>query len=878
MANKDDKDKLQVPDNVQLAPPHEPETEIQPAPVLSKPSELPEQPAPAITTTEPAATQPSQDVSLSVPPAEPQVTFSPQPTKEAPPQPSQDPGTPAPVWEPVPVAVSPSKPPAGPVDVGFKPQEPADLPPPPDFQPAPNAVLPQPPEFTPAPNATLPQPPDFTPGKAADLPPPPAFSPQAPSTLPPPPEVQIVETQPAKLQDVPIVPSVPATLPQPPDFQPQPNSTLPDSPAFNPAPNAVLPPMPAPPPSVPAVLPPMPAPPPSPNAVLPPPPDFNPNPNAVLPPPPAFNPNPNATLPPPPDFNPNQNAVLPPPPAFNPTPNATLPDPPDFKPQPNAVLPPGPPFNPQPNAVLPPPPAFAQPPEHAPNGQLPGSHDPLGKLTLVDEAVKKSLQLLVPFGENGGGAPGSHALDPLLYAKNLQRLALQVGPFGLTQFSALQYTLMAMNVNGKVWNPATIAPPPGTTGWAPIGIDDFVTHEDLVDQGASTGDAVAALEQAATATEQALANPYTPDNPYTQDNAGTFFSIGGMVDQLTGKGFDAPSAQILTDSDLDTPDTDPSAPPGLAVIQKVSIASLYSDRLISVTPNGARFQAPTNARVATAQALPGSGDKLARAYYSSGIVPAGFDNEQNGFIKTVIRRDDPSTLIDDDEAYVPLSFMDLRPMNGSNEVRTVYFRPFLTNLTEDLSPEWNKQNFFGRTDAIATYMATSRVINLGFSVHAFAPEDLELIYQKKNWLASMCYPSYDKDMLFKAGPIIRLRVGDLLKTGGGFGLPGIIESISFDYNDVVWELQKGNKVPMGFKVSMSFLVLHEKPVGLGVEGQFGGIGRIDPGTGKWSPPTTNQSSTDQGGTTTQNAPEMDGDAIDTFSGGTGNKLNSYAKK
>jgi hypothetical protein len=77
---------------------------------------------------------------------------------------------------------------------------------------------------------------------------------------------------------------------------------------------------------------------------------------------------------------------------------------------------------------------------------------------------------------------------------------------------------------------------------------------------------------------------------------------------------------------------------------------------------------------------------------------------------------------------------------------------------------------------------------------------------------------------------------------------------------------------------MSFLVLHEKPIGLGVEGQFGGIGRIDPGTGKWSPPAASTSNQSQSSNQNLGAPEMSDDAIQDFAGGTGNKLNSYAKK
>jgi hypothetical protein len=866
MANKEDKETLQVDESkvgVQKDPPQE---ATQPAPPITPVTvEDTIQPAPPVSPTQEAAPQPSQDVSPSRPPADPVPVADPPRTQEAAQQPSQTPGTPAPPFEPQPVDVQMSKPPAGPIDVGFVPQPPAVLPDMPPPQLSVPAVLPQPPEFVPAPNATLPQPPEFVPEKPAELPQPPEFSPQP--------------TVPVELKNVPVIPSQPAKLPDPPGFSPLPNAVLPDPPTvvpsvpaelppppdFAPLPNAMLPPMPAPPPAPNAVLPPMPAPPPAPNAVLPPPPDFVPNPNAVLPGPPAFNPNPNSVLPP-----------MPAPPPSSP---AVLPGPPAFASQPNAILPAPPAFVPQPNAILPQPPNLVNPQPYAPNGVLEPSKDILGRLDKVDADVKLVIQSLVPFSETGGGPPGSHANDPVVLAKNLRSLAMQVGPFGLKGFSSLQFVLFAMNVNGKIWNPNTLFPRPGSNEWVPAAVDDFVPHEALVLAHATIGSGLAAVEQNAIPLLNDTANPYSADNPYDQGNAGNFFSIGGMVDSITGKGFDPNSQRILVPSDVKAPVAPGTITPA-GQIQKVSLASMYTPdtRLIPLGPGQPSVQIPLNTREATFQSLPGSGPKLAKAYYSSGIVPAGFDGEAQdpvgaglGFITNTIRTDDPSTSIDDDDAYVPLSFMDMRPLGGTDLVRTVYFRPFITNLTEELAPEWNKQNFFGRTDAVATYMATGRTINLGFTVHAFAPEDLETIYQKKNWLASMCYPSYDKDMLFKAGPVIRLRVGDLLKTHGGFGLPGIIESLSFDFNETVWELQKGNKVPMGFKVSMTFLVLHEKPIGIGVHGHFGGIGKIDPGTGKWSPPQ-NTSNSD-----TQNAPEIEADGVQDFAGGTGNTINKYGK-
>lgn len=222
--------------------------------------------------------------------------------------------------------------------------------------------------------------------------------------------------------------------------------------------------------------------------------------------------------------------------------------------------------------------------------------------------------------------------------------------------------------------------------------------------------------------------------------------------------------------------------------------------------------------------------KLQQSFFPNGIVPAAFnaDNAQSFVTNT--------DLVDDDEAYVPLCFTDLRPFGGNS--RTVYFRPFITQLSEEMSPEWNRQSYFGRVDPVMTYQSTIRTVQLGFVVQAFSPQDLQVIYRKLNWLASMVYPSYDKELLYKSGPVCRLRVGDIIASSNNKvqGLSGVIENLSFDYTDAVWELTKKSKAPMGVKVSLSFTVLHDVPIGVGDNGAFGGLGKIDSSTGLYTAP------------------------------------------
>jgi hypothetical protein len=171
----------------------------------------------------------------------------------------------------------------------------------------------------------------------------------------------------------------------------------------------------------------------------------------------------------------------------------------------------------------------------------------------------------------------------------------------------------------------------------------------------------------------------------------------------------------------------------------------------------------------------------------------------------------------DDQAYVPLVFTDLRPLRGG-VYRTVYFRPFINSLYEDFSPQWNMQNYFGRVDPVATYQSTNRTISLSFKLVSFSPGDLETIYQKLGWLTSMVYPQFEPgaSLRYFAGPVVKLRIGDVINSvgrDGNRGLPGVISNLSFGYDESPWELLDGRRVPKNVDVSLGFHVLHEYAIG-----------------------------------------------------------------
>jgi hypothetical protein len=189
------------------------------------------------------------------------------------------------------------------------------------------------------------------------------------------------------------------------------------------------------------------------------------------------------------------------------------------------------------------------------------------------------------------------------------------------------------------------------------------------------------------------------------------------------------------------------------------------------------------------------------------------------------------------KVYMPFSITDLRYIDGANGFRTVYLQPFITNLQQSFSPSWNMQQFFGRVDPVATYQATGRTWSMGFKMVAFHPSDLPVIYQKMNWIQSMVYPEYDENVRFKSGPVVRLRLGNIID-GAGFnamrGLPGVITQLDFDYSETIWEVEADWQVPRNINVSLGFQVLHELPIG-SRGGAFGGIGEVD-GDGNYLTP------------------------------------------
>lgn len=398
------------------------------------------------------------------------------------------------------------------------------------------------------------------------------------------------------------------------------------------------------------------------------------------------------------------------------------------------------------------------------------------------------------------GGTGGGALDPRILAKWFKDYVSSVGNHGFAKFIAEQFALYAMNpVVAKVFNPGHFIEMmvPGSMGNIHTTLD--------TQAGVNTTFVARAEDEKLKAAIGLKPSPGAESNVFSSERKftdGNDFSIEEMVESA----IDGSEHQFLSKQKNDST--------GLKPLKVFDSLKYFEDRDSNGTMNvkaAVRLRTEFGSSVSTT--------KLAKSAFTNGIirVPIGPAEEADGAVYSDTQ--DPSNIVDDDDARIPLCFTDLRKDTRRGKFRSIYFRPLDLNISNAVSPEWTDGSAFGRVDPILTYSRTTRNFSVSFAVHAFAPEDLRVMYNKMVLLTSMCYPSFSNDALLKSGPVIRLRVGDIMSTNSG-GLTGVIKNLNFDFAEALWELKKGLKVPRSFSATLEFTALHEGPVGI-VDGTFG---------------------------------------------------------
>ena len=113
----------------------------------------------------------------------------------------------------------------------------------------------------------------------------------------------------------------------------------------------------------------------------------------------------------------------------------------------------------------------------------------------------------------------------------------------------------------------------------------------------------------------------------------------------------------------------------------------------------------------------------------------------------------------------------------------IHFRAFLNDFKDDYKASWNGENFMGRGEKLYRYSGFDRNVSLSWTVAAQSKQELIPMYQKLNYLASVCAPDYSKTGYMR-GNLITLTVGGYL-----YEQTGIMTGISFNVpTESPWEI------------------------------------------------------------------------------------------
>ena len=169
------------------------------------------------------------------------------------------------------------------------------------------------------------------------------------------------------------------------------------------------------------------------------------------------------------------------------------------------------------------------------------------------------------------------------------------------------------------------------------------------------------------------------------------------------------------------------------------------------------------------------GQSPARGMLTSRLVKNTYLDRGLGGSNNKIPGDVVKRLEDRLEAeYVPFYIQDLR----TNEI--ISFHAFLSSLTDNIKSDFSPVSGYGRMDPVQIYKSTSRTVGVTFILYATSKEDFDDMWYKINKLTTLLYPQWTQgtqlsttgidrfvqpfSQVIGASPIIRLRVGDVIKS------------------------------------------------------------------------------------------------------------------
>ena len=140
----------------------------------------------------------------------------------------------------------------------------------------------------------------------------------------------------------------------------------------------------------------------------------------------------------------------------------------------------------------------------------------------------------------------------------------------------------------------------------------------------------------------------------------------------------------------------------------------------------------------------------------------------------------------------------------------LYFRGYVTGITENLTPSWNPTSYIGRSEDVWIYQKGERDLSFNLRVAPQNQIEFSAMYDKMNSLTSLIYPRYSSDvgLVRMQPPFTELYMAHIgSKAKGQFGY---IKSMTYTVNEQGdWDALSSR--PRVFDIAMTYQILHKKP-------------------------------------------------------------------
>lgn len=136
---------------------------------------------------------------------------------------------------------------------------------------------------------------------------------------------------------------------------------------------------------------------------------------------------------------------------------------------------------------------------------------------------------------------------------------------------------------------------------------------------------------------------------------------------------------------------------------------------------------------------------------------------------------------------------------------SVQFRALISNIKEQVKPEYNEQRYIGRTERFVTYAGVRRSVAMNFNIVAFSKGELDDMWTRINYLTGLAFPRGVSDSGFVVPPLFKLTVGQIYDLQ-----PCYIDTLDFDLLDNTITFDVDKQVSQVINVSMNLTILEKR--------------------------------------------------------------------